>query len=145
LVDGGNINSAFIFEQKFLHSFFWNGINLLDGRSAALWLKAGTRSIIWQSGTIDGDMSRYAAVKTEVVVNAELALFQSKSSTTMASSTSASMSSSLVLSERRGSWEGIDLRFFFQDFLNAWILSSESSGRASKGVPILIEFPGFLY
>jgi len=118
---------------------------LSDRRSAALWLKARTRSIIWQFSTIDSDVSRFATVETEVVVDAEFALFWSESPMTMASSASASASLSSVLSKRRGSWEGIDLRFFFQDFSNAWVLSSESSSRASKGAPILIEFPGFLH
>jgi len=134
LVDGGDIKFTFIFERQFLHPFFWNGINLLDGRSTALWSKAGTRLRIWQCSTIDSDVSGYATVEAEVVVNMALAFLWSKSSMTVA----------LVLSERRGSWEGIDLRFFFQDFLNAWILSSESSGRASKGAPVFIEFSGFL-
>jgi len=89
-------------------------------------------------------MSGYATVETEVVVDAALAFFQSESSMTVASSTSASASSSSVLSERRGLWEGIDLRFFFQDFPNVGILLLESSSRASKSAPILIEFSGFL-
>ena len=115
-----------------------------DGRSAALWSKARTRSIIWQFGTIDSDMSGFATVKTKVVVDVELALFQSESSMTIASSASVSASLSSVLSERRGSWHSIDLGFFFQDFSNVWVLTSEASSRASKGAPIPIEFSGFL-
>jgi len=84
-------------------------------------------------------MSAYTAIETEVIVDTVLAFFQSESSTTMATATSASLSS--VLSERRGLWEGIDLRFFFQDFPNAWIPTLESSSRTSEGAPILIEFP----
>jgi len=86
-------------------------------------------------------MSGYTTVETEVIVDMAFALFRSELSTTTAMSTSLS----LVLSERRGLWEGVDLRFFFQDFPNVWILSSESSSRASEGAPILIEFSGFLY
>jgi len=117
---------------------------LLDRRSAALWLKTRTRLIIQQFSTIDSDMSGFATIETKFVVNVVFAFFQGESSMTTASSTSMSVSSSLVLSERRGSWEGIDLRFFFQDFLNVWILLSESSSRASKGVPVFIKFSGFL-
>jgi len=86
-------------------------------------------------------MSRYGAVETKVIVNAALTFFRREPSTT----TATSASSSSVLSERRGSWESIDLRFFFRDFPNAWIPAWESSSRASKGAPILIEFSGFLY
>jgi len=90
-------------------------------------------------------VSGYAAIKTEVIVNTMFAFFQGESSMTIAMAMATSTSSSLVLSERRGLWEGIDLRFFFQDFLNVQILSSESSSGASEGAPIPIEFSGLLY
>jgi len=90
-------------------------------------------------------MSRYAAIETKVIIDMALAFFQGKSSTTMATAMAMSASSSSVLSERRGLWEGIDLRFFFQDFLNVWIPTLESSSRASEGAPIPIEFSGLLY
>jgi len=86
-------------------------------------------------------MSGYTAIETEVIVDTTFAFFRSESSTTTA--TAAFLSS--VLSERRGSWESIDLRFFFQDFSNVWILVLETSRRASEGAPILIEFSSFLH
>jgi len=58
-------------------------------------------------------MSGYATVETEVIVDTALAFFWSESSTTTATATATSTSLSSVLSERRGSWEGIDLGFFF--------------------------------
>jgi len=90
-------------------------------------------------------MSGYTAVEAKVIVDTAFAFFQGESSMTTATAMAASASSSSVLSERRGSWESIDLRFFFQDFLNAWIPALESSSRPSEGAPILIEFSGFLY
>jgi len=54
-------------------------------------------------------VSGYATIETEVIVDTVFAFFWSESSMT----TAASVFSSLVLSERRGSWEGIDLGFFF--------------------------------
>jgi len=90
-------------------------------------------------------MSGYAAVETEVIIDTAFAFFWGESSTTTTTATAMSTSLSLVLSERRGSWEGIDLRFFFRDFLNTWILSLESSSGASEGAPIPIEFSGLLY
>jgi len=90
-------------------------------------------------------VSGYATVEIEVIVDTVFAFFQSESSMTTAMAAAVSASLSSVLSERRGSWEGIDLRFFFRDFPNVWILSSESSSRASEGAPILIEFSGFLH
>jgi len=86
-------------------------------------------------------MSGYTAIETEVIVDMALSFFRSESSTTTATATSLSS----VLSKRRGSWKGIDLRFFFRDFPNAWIPALESSSRPSEGAPIPIEFSGFLY
>ena len=106
--------------------------------------KAGTRLVVWQFSTIDGNMSGFATVEAEVVINAEFSLFQGKSAMSATSSMSTTLSSSLVLSKQRRLWYSIDLRFFFQDFPNAWVLSSETPSRASKGMPVLIEFSGFL-
>jgi len=111
---------------------------LSDGRSAVLWLKAGTRLVVWQFGTIDSDMSGFATIEAEFVIDAILPLFWGESAT------SASMFSSLVLPKRRRLWYSVDLRFFFQDFLNMWVLLSEAPSRASKGTPVSIEFSGFL-
>jgi len=90
-------------------------------------------------------MSRGSAIETKFIVGTSFALFWSESSTTLAMAMAASVSLSSVLSERRGSWEGIDLRFFFRDFPNAWILSLESSSGASESAPIPVKFSGFLY
>ena len=58
-------------------------------------------------------MSRYTTIEAQVVVDMVLAFFRGESSMTTATAMAMSASLSLVLSERRGSWEGIDLRFFF--------------------------------
>ena len=86
-----------------------------------------------------------AIIETEVIVNTTLAFFQGESSMTTATAMATSVSSSSVLSERRGLWEGVDLGFFFRDFPNAWIPALEPSSRAGKGAPIPIEFSGFLH
>jgi len=90
-------------------------------------------------------MSSYTTVETEVIVDMALTFFRGESPTTTATATAASAFLSSVLSERRGLWKGIDLRFFFRDSPNAWIPALESSSRPSEGAPILIEFSGFLY
>jgi len=90
-------------------------------------------------------VSRYTTIEAEVIVDTVLVFFWAESSTTTTTATATSASLSSVLSERRGLWEGIDLRFFFRDFLNAWIPTLESSSRTSEGVPILIEFSSFLH
>jgi len=142
IVSRCDINSAFIFKWKFLHSFFWNGVNLANQRTVSpdYSVVRISGASIWWCGAFYGMVSWFGTVETEVKLNAMFLFFWGKSSTTPSVTSSASKTSVTLGSS-------IDFWIFSGNFLNACIIPRvlESSHRSHKGMPILIEFPHFLY